>query len=817
MTRHEISNEDRFRSLVAATPDTVLLHAAGRVVFANTAAARLLGAATPEQLLGRSIADFALASSLEIVRDHAHPEATGRSELAETQMVRLDGEVLDVEAVGLTSSFEGRPATQLVIRDITQRKRTEDALRESERRYRSLFEGVPVGVYRLSSRGGLTLFNEAIVNLLGAESRNRLADLKTSSLYVDAEDKLAWKTMMEYHGKVANFETRIRRLDGTKIWVRCHAQRIRDDQGRIQGYEATVEDITDRKRAEDALRASEERFRSLVQNASDLISILDAEAKVLYHSPASLHVLGFLPNERLGTAGFELIHPQDRHRIEALFESLTSKARASQTAEYRIRHADGTWRVFESKITNLLENPAVAGVVVNSRDVTDRKRAEEQLLHDALHDSLTELPNRTLFMDRLDHSLDQRNRIHAYRCAVLFLDLDRFKMVNDSFGHSVGDSLLVQASNRLKGCLRPNDTLARLGGDEFAILLDNVKDASNAVRVAQRIQQELEVPFQLEGREVYSTASIGIALSDARSQPADVLRDADTAMYRAKSEGRASYAIFDAEMHARVSSQLQLETDLRRALSQWQFEVYYQPIVTLPAGKLAGFEALLRWHHPERGLVLPAEFMPLAEETGLINPIGRGVLAEACQQMKAWNDRRAPLDPIFISVNLSQRQFSQPDLLLQLSQVLDATGLTGDRLTLEVTEGAVMNESETVLETLARIKRLGIRVTLDDFGTGYSSLSVLHRLPFDRIKIDRWFVRNVGIDQGSDELVEGVLALCRGRRLETIAEGVETVEQRRKLSELGCGYAQGFLFSEPVGRLQAEDLLSAPTPNFEAL
>ena len=815
MTRHEFSSEDQISNLVAATTDTVLLHAGGQLVFANPAAAQLLGADSPDDLVGLEVTKLLTRKSAHVAVDHTRDESA-TTDLTEAQMVRFGGEVIDVEVVGMPWSFGGQAVTQLVIRDITRRKRIEAALRESERRYRGLFEGVPVGVYQISPRGELTMFNKAIVGLLGADSREQLRGLKTSSLYVDSEDKHAWKTTMQYQGQVSNFETRIRRLDGNKIWVRSHAQILRDGDGQVSGYEATVEDVTDRKRAEDALRASEERFRSLVQNASDLISILDAEGEVRYHSPASLHILGFPPNERLGSDFFDQVHPQDRTRLEALFETLVGKPRSSQIAEYRIRHADGTWRVFESKITNLLENPAVHGVVINSRDVSDRKRAEEQLLHDALHDALTELPNRTLFMDRLEHCLDRRARQHDYRCAVLFLDLDRFKMVNDSFGHAVGDRLLVQASQRLKSCLRPADTLARLGGDEFAILLDDVRGASNAVRVAQRIQQELEVPFQLEGREVYSTASIGIALSDAKSQPADVLRDADTAMYRAKSQGRASHAIFDANMHAHVRSQLQLETELRRALAQWQFEVFYQPIVTLPRGTLAGFEALVRWRHPERGLVLPGEFMPLAEETGLINPIGRGVLVEACRQMKAWNDRRAPQDPIFISVNLSNRQFSQPDLLEQLSQVLDSSGLSGDRLTLEVTEGAVMNEPEAVLETLARIKRLGIRISLDDFGTGYSSLSVLHRLPFDRIKIDRWFVRNVGIDRGSDELVEGVLALCRGRRLETIAEGVETVEQRARLTELGCGFAQGFLFSEPVGHEQAAEMLASPQPDFDA-
>ena len=552
-----------------------------------------------------------------------------------------------------------------------------------------------------------------------------------------------------------------------------------------------------------------------MQNASDIISILDSEAKTVYLSPSSQRILGWAPSDRLGSHGFEEIHPQDRPRVQVMFDELLGKPGKSLTTEYRMRHADGSWRVLESNMTHLLHNPAVSGVVLNSRDVTDRKRAEARLLHDALHDALTALPNRTLFMDRLTHCLDRRSRLASYRGAVLFLDLDRFKMVNDSLGHAAGDQLLIQASNRLKCCLRPNDTLARLGGDEFAILLDDVKDASNAVRVAKRIQTELEMPFSLDGREVYSTASIGIALSDESSGPEDVLRDADTAMYRAKSQGRAGYAIFDAEMHAHVRAQLQLETDLRRGLARSQFEVFYQPIIALKSGAIAGFEALARWHHPERGLLLPGEFMPLAEETGLVAAIGRTLMTEACRQVKAWNDRRPSLEPLFVCVNLSRRQLQQPDLLDQISQMLSGTGLPGDRLSVEVTETGVSDRPDAVRETLVRLRRLGVRVSLDNFGTGAASLSLLQRFPFDRVKIDRWFVHGIETGGTSEELVEGILALCHGQRLDTVAEGVETAEQRHRLSEIGCDFAQGFLFSEPVVKGRAEELLMVAPLSFD--
>ncbi len=813
----ESFNETRLQRLVEAAPDGVLLHAGGEVVYANPAAARLLGAAAADDLVGRPIAAFAAPGSRTIAADLSALEldTPGEgAELVEDRMARLDGEVIEVEVVALPSSFRGAPVTQLVVRDVTPRKRAEAALKESERRYRDLFEGVPVGVYEISRSGELKVWNRAVEELLAAPGGEGLEGLDTGSLYVDPEDRDAWKTLVQYQGRVSHFETRIRRLDGARIWVRCQARALRDADGKVVGYEATVEDVTDRRRAEDALRASEERFRSLVQNAADLITILDREARVVYHSPASQRLLGFAPSERVGTPGFELVHPRDRPRIEALFAELLENPRRSRRIEVRMRHADGSWRMHEAKITNLLQNPAVDGVVVNSRDVTDRRQAEARLRHDALHDALTGLPNRTLFMDRLEHCLNRRSRDAHYRCAVLFLDLDRFKMVNDSLGHAAGDRLLVQAGRRLKGCLRPNDSLARLGGDEFAVLLDDVGDASVAVKVARRIRRELETPFELEGREVYSSASIGIAVS-GDAGPEEVLRDADTAMYRAKSRGRAAHAIFDERMHGQVRAQLQLETDLRQALELGQLEVFYQPIVTLPAGALAGFEALVRWRHPERGLLLPGEFMPLAEETGLVDAVGGQVLEEACRQMKAWNDLRAPREPLLISVNLSNRQFRRPGLCAQLGRVLEASGLAGDRLAVEVDEAAVAGETEVVLETLVKIKQLGVRLSLDNFGSGTGSLSLLHRLPFDHIKIDRWFVLHAGTEAGSDELLEGILTLCRGRRLATVAEGVETAGQRRKLVELGCGFAQGFLFSEPVDRRRAETLLEAAPLDFD--
>ena len=675
--------EERFRRLVEMSPDMVALHAAGRWLFVNRATVTLVAAQSARDLVGSSVKEV-VAEGATLFHDRSLPEGDPTTdELApvavqEGRLKRFDGTLVDVELVSLPSTYKGRPATQVMVRDISPRKQAEDALRRSERRYRELFEGIPVGVYRLSVRGELRNFNRALVDLLAYPDRIRLLGLGSRDLYFEASEIERWRLLMKDQGRVDKFETRIKRFDGEVIWVRSTTQEIRDAQGQLLGSEGTAEDIS------------------------------------------------------------------------------------------------------------------------------DRKSVEEQLIHDALHDALTGLPNRVLFMDRLSLGLEHRARNPGYRCAVLFLDLDRFKMVNDSFGHATGDLLLQQAGDRLRSCLRPTDTLARLGGDEFGVLLDNVHDASNAVRVAKRIQKELRAPFHLDGREVFSSTRLGIALSTQGTvEPEELLRDADTAMYRAKQRGRARFAIFDAEMHEEVRHQLHLETDFRRAVEAARIEVFYQPIVDLQDLEVAGFEALLRWRHPERGLVTPAEFLPLAEETSLIHLLGRQALDIACRQAERWRHEELSPHPLFVSVNLSPAQFAQHDLVRQVKVALESSGLPAQLLRLEINEQATLVHPESVLAMLHEIKALGVHLCLDNFGTGYSSLSVLHRFPFDSVKIDRWCVRELERDQRGADLVEGMLGLCRWRHLETLAQGIEKPSQCQRLSSMQCQLGQGFLFARA---LPADDL-----------
>ncbi len=443
-------------------------------------------------------------------------------------------------------------------------------------------------------------------------------------------------------------------------------------------------------------------------------------------------------------------------------------------------------------------------------DLTVKRQTQEHLLYSTLHDSLTGLPNRSLFTERLRHAMRRAARHPDNLFAVLFLDLDRFKEVNDNLGHFAGDELLRAVARRVEACIRPEDTVARLSGDEFAILLESITEISDAGRVAERIEEALSFPITLAGAEVTTSASIGIVTSSmAHDQPEQILRSADMAMYRAKAAGRARYELFDRAMHTDALARLQLETDLRRAVENSEFRLMYQPVVSLRTGRITGFEALVRWDHPHQGLIQPADFIPVAEETGLIIPIGRWVLYEACRQVKEWHASHPREEPLTIGVNLSARQFSQPGLVEQIREALDATGTPPSALRLEITEGAIIDKGRYALSILSQLREIGVQVYLDDFGTGYSSLSYLHGVPVDGIKVDRAFISDMDTNDANLRLVRTLLTLAEIVGIRAEAEGITSAEQLKELRSLNCEQGQGYLFSAPIPGDAVQPLLSA--------
>ena len=564
------------------------------------------------------------------------------------------------------------------------------------------------------------------------------------------------------------------------------------------------------------LAERDQLFQLISENAADMIALVDSEGRRLYNSPAYEKVLGYSAEDLKTTSSLEQIHPDDRPRVLIAAESARLNG-SGERMEYRIRHKDGSWRTLESTASPIRNAKGqIDKLVIVNRDITERKRAEELLAHNAFHDGLTNLPNRALFLDRLQHALTLSKRHANYKFAVLLIDVDEFKIINDSLGHTAGDELLIKIGQRLKDAVRRadlvsrprnggvadkpinDDVLARLGGDEFTVLLDDIRDPIEAVRVAERIQAELATPFFVNQQEIVISASIGIASSTSpHTQAEDLMRDADIAMYRAKRDGKARCEVSDPAMHASAVKRLQLETDLRKALDQGEFRVHYQPIVSLQTGKITGFEALTRWQRPV-GILPPAAFIAVAEEIGLIVPMNRQLLREACQHLRSWQAEFPSIPPLTMSVNITPKEFVQSDLASEIGKTLQQTGVDPSCLQLEIIETIAMGDAEKSGQVLSQLKALGVRLSIDDFGTGYSSLSRLRRIPVDTLKIDRAFIMNMHTDSESREIVRVIIMLAHNLGLKVVAEGTEIEEHIKLLKELNCEMAQGYHFSRPA-------------------
>lgn len=881
-----VQSELQFRSLIQNSSDMItVLDAEGVIRYQSPSVTSILGY-QPQELLGRLLLDL------------VHPEDVLRVKQALQEVVQRPGSRLSLECryqrrdsswcfLGCAGRnlLNDPTITGIVInsRDITGHKLAEEALRESQGKLAALIDSLPGIVFsRLDDPDwSMQYLSQGCQDLTGYSNAELV---KTGQgLYqqiVVPEDRpavLAAIAAAIAHKQPYGVEYRIITRTGEQKWLWEKGSGVFNASGTVLSVEGFITDITDRKETEEALRESEERYALSVHGANDGLWDWNLKTNQIYFSPRWKAMLGWTDPDISDQPQewFERVHPDDIEWLQAEIAAHLEGATAHLETEHRVLHADGTYRWMLTRGLAVRDATGQASRMAGSQtDVTDRALATEKLLHDAFHDALTGLPNRALFMDRLSYAISLAKRRTHYLFAVLFLDLDRFKVINDSLGHMVGDQLLIAIARRLETCLRPGDTVARLGGDEFTVLLNAIEDANDATIVAERIQKELATPFNLKGHQVFTTASIGIALSThGYNRPEDVLRDTDIAMYQAKGRGKARHVLFTAGMHAHAVALQKLETDLRRAVNvelpgqqpYQDFRIVYQPIVSLQTGRITSFEALLRWQHPERGLVMPDDFIAIAEETGLIVPIGEWLLLQACQQIRAWQrqlaargdlvqpqqrpqcrlqslpsaaaplsvveelavdlccepttcpelpevqkgDRSLEQPLLGVSVNLSTKQFLQPDFVANLSRILQQADLDPRSLKLEITESLLMENTETARAMFLQLQELNVELVMDDFGTGYSSLSYLHQFPINAVKVDRSFVSRMGSDGENLEIVRAIVSLAHSLGMTVTAEGVETAEQIALLRALDCEYVQGYYFSEPSEPETAAALLEA--------
>jgi diguanylate cyclase (GGDEF)-like protein/PAS domain S-box-containing protein len=835
--------EERYRTLVERVPAITFVHVQepgeqSVTAYMSPQVETVLGY-TPEEYAGDPEFWKTVLHPEDRERVLAEDERTGETGdefRMDFRVISKGGETVWLREYGRLMRDEsgGHQVWHGVMFDVTEQKRVEEDLREAEKRHRSLIENIPAVTYvhPLDDSAQLSYMSPQIETLLGytPEEYTSSPGFWIERLHpedrerVMEEDRANDQTLEPF-----STEYRLKTRAGLYVWVREEGVAVYDEAGVPQYWQGFLWNITDRKEAEARLQETEARYRTLVEQipAVTYIEDVDLSRTVVYVSPQIEAMTGYAPEEFYAddSLWYGVIHPKDLGRV-ATEDERTDETGEPFGVEYRLVHRDGSvvWVREDATLVRDAEGRPRFWQGVMS-DVTERKELEGRLRYQALHDGLTGLPNRALFTDRLGRALNRtetgRRGTHG-AVAVLFMDLDNFKVVNDSLGHEAGDRLLVEMARRLTRCLRADDSAARLGGDEFTVLLEGARDAQEAEEaakaVAERIARGLEVPFKLGDQEVFATASIGIAIVDsADAVPDDVLRDADVAMYWAKRAGKSRHQFFDHSMNAAARERLGLENGLRRALEREEFRLHYQPTVDLENGKTVGVEALLRWEHPGRGLVSPGDFISVAEETGMILPLGRWVLREACRQVVAWEAEMPDgyrAGALCVSVNLSAKQFLQEDLVGEIRRVLDETGLSAGQLILEINEGVVMDDASLSATVLHDLKALGVRLSIDDFGTGYSSLSYLKRFPADYLKIDGSLIDGLGRDAESTAIVAAVVQLAGSLGLEMVAEGIETADQVEGLRDLGCRLGQGYHLAAPRDADETAETLAA---HFRAL
>ncbi|HMT06763.1 MAG TPA: PAS domain S-box protein [Pyrinomonadaceae bacterium] len=939
-----LESEERYRRLFENANDIIYVHdLQGNYISINEAGCRIFGY-SKDEVLSLNMSQIAAPYELELMKEKLARKLAGDTSqtVYEVECIRKDGTLITLEVNSNVITKDGKPiAVQGVARDVTERKIAEEALRKSESNLAAAQRLTHLGSWELTINNvnnaaeNTLVWSEEVYRIFGFEPYG--IDVTTELVYasVHKEDLPHVSeafTRAALDNTLLDIEARVYTPEGIERLVHAQAETIKNAVGTTVAMVGTIQDVTESRNAELALRSSEAQFRDLFENANDLIYTHDLDGNITSLNRAGEIITGYTREEALRVNISQVVAPEflDKARqmtseklrgktptsyevdiltkdgqrvlldlstrlimsngvpvgVQGLGRDITARRRAEsklrdtlslfettfestadgivvmgldkqivtcnkkfvemwQVPQDMIDRKDGpalvqhvannlvnteeflqrigeTYKTPDAALSEILElrdgrilerysqpqylDGKPIGRVASFRDITERSRAEERLRHYALHDTLTDLPNRVQFMQRLEEAVQRTaGNTHA-KFAVLFLDLDRFKVINDSLGHAIGDKLLIAISDKLQACVRPGDVVARLGGDEFTILLNRSGDVSEVVKVAERLQTRISEPVKIDNYEVFTTASIGIVVAGNVERTAeDFLRDADAAMYRAKEAGKARYEVFDREMHVRNMNLLQIETDLRHAVEREEFEVLYQPIVDLVSGGVSEFEALIRWRHPEHGLVGPNEFVHVAEETGLIIPIGKWILEESCRQIAEWQGEFG--DEFSISVNLSAKQLMHPTLTSQVENALLHHGLHPSQLKLEVTESTVMEHSDRALKILSELDSLGVSLSTDDFGTGYSSLSYLQKFPFERLKIDRSFVALMDSDEKSALIVKTILMLGENLNLQVVAEGIETAAQLRKLRELGCTLGQGYLFARPLEAKLAADFL----------